>query len=233
MLTVARQGFPYERYILDDYGFTDKNNAMVFYSPTQIQGSLSYMVRPEGCATTVDSAYLASERCSPFKMLDGCNISTGELDYSQRNVGGIVPFESYPLGLENFPTLGGPMVQAGIQLPVYTPPLPPRRQLVPQAKYGDKGNSKRGFNREPPITFDVGDQNGMSLQDAMDEKYSGLVGRDDGMFVGCGCTAISLRIQVCKFLQGVRFFHPLFGFLSQWPGCEPWTRHVCVYPLTW
>lgn len=132
-------------------------------------------------------------------MSDGYDQSTGheELDSSQRDIGGVIPFEPYPLGFENFPAPGGPMVQGGIQVPLHIPPLPPRRELVPQARYGGKANSKRGFNREPPITFAVNDRDGMSLQDAMNEKYEGLEGRDDSMFVGCGCTAISLRLQVC------------------------------------
>lgn len=121
---------------------------------------------------------------------------------SQRNVGGVVPFEPYhPPGLENIPALEGPMVQGDTQVPLYTvppapPPLPPRRELVPQAMYGGKANSKRGFNREPSITFAVDNQSGFSLEDAFNEKYEGLVGRDDGMFVGGGRTAISLRLQV-------------------------------------
>ena len=85
----------------------------------------------------------------------------------------------------------------GIQVPLWTVPQP---ILVPQRMYGMKTSSKRSFRREPPIKFAVGDQNGMPLQDAMDEKYEGLVGRDDGMFLGCDCTAISLRIEVFAVL---------------------------------
>jgi len=56
---------------------------------------------------------------------------------------------------------------------------------------------------------------------AMDEKYAGLVGRDDGMFVGCDCTAISLRLEVCaifdvrlSLLVDARFVDCFFfGFL--------------------
>ena len=81
----------------------------------------------------------------------------------------------------------------GIQVPLWT--VPPR-VLVPQKMYGMKTSSKRRFRRELPIKFVVGGQDGMSLQDAMDQKYEGLVGRDDGMFLGCGCTAISLRLEV-------------------------------------
>lgn len=96
----------------------------------------------------------------------------------------------------------------GVQVPLWTLPLPlpPRRVLVPQRKYSIKASSKRGFNPEPSIRFAVGEQSGMSLQDAMDEKYEGLVGRDDGMFVGCDCTAISLRIE--------------------WPEYKAWNRHI-------
>lgn len=79
---------------------------------------------------------------------------------------------------------------------MWTLPLPLPRMLVPQRKYSIRANNRRGFNPEPPIMFAVGNQTGMSLQDAMDERYEGLVGRDDGMFVGCDCTAISLRIEV-------------------------------------
>lgn len=75
--------------------------------------------------------------------------------------------------------------------------------LVPQRKYEIKTSSKRGFRPEPPIRFAVGDQNGMSLQDAIDERYEGLVGRDDGMFLGCDCTAISLRIEVCAVFSAL------------------------------
>ncbi|KAF9649174.1 hypothetical protein BDM02DRAFT_3095106 [Thelephora ganbajun] len=69
-----------------------------------------------------------------------------------------------------------------------------------------KASGKRGFNPEPPIRFAIGDQSGMPLQDAMDERYEGLVGRDDGVFLGCDCTAISLRIE--------------------WPEYRGWNRHI-------
>ena len=122
-----------------------------------------------------------------------------EWDDAQRSIAGVNPFEPYPLALEGPSATGGSTVQVGgIQVPLWTLPLPPplRRVLVPQRKYGIKANNKRGFNPEPPIRFAVGDQGGLSLQDAMDEKYEGLAGRDDGMFLGCDCTAISLRIEV-------------------------------------
>jgi hypothetical protein len=71
---------------------------------------------------------------------------------------------------------------------------------------------KRGFLSEAPIQFSVGNQSGMSLQDAMDEKYEGLVGRDDGMFLGCDCTAISLRLEVSSLesLVGAKFVDAYF-----------------------
>lgn len=214
-----RQGFPYGFYFLDGYGdgAVDVNNAVMFYNPTQIQGSLSYMVRPQGCATADDGVYLTSEHCSLPKMSDGYDQDVQELDYSERDIGGVIPFEPYSRGLENFPAPGVPVVQGNIEVPPHTPPLPLRRELVPQARYGDKANSKRGFNREPSITFAVGTQDGMSLQDAMNEKYEGLVGRDDEMFVGWGCTAFSLRVEVCaplESLRGVSFVHNLLAFLS-------------------
>jgi len=168
---------------------------------------LSCMAGPGGCTTTVDGVYLTRERCSLCKISDGYNQSGEGSDHSLRSgVRGLVPFEPYPLGLENFPAPGGSMVRGDVQVPLYTLPLPPRLEFVPQVKYGVKVNSKRGFNPQSPITFSVGGQGGMLLQDAMGEKYEGLVGRDDPMFPGCRRTAISLRIQ--------------------WPGCEPWTRHV-------
>lgn len=98
------------------------------------------------------------------------------------------------------------MVEGGTQGPLPLHPLPPHRELVPQVKYGGKANTKTRFTREPPITFAIGDQAGMtlqtgiSLQDALDEKFVGLVDRDEGMFIGCRCTAISLRLQVCTSL---------------------------------
>jgi len=120
-----------------------------------------------------------------------------ELDDSQRTIAGVNPFEPYPQILEGFSAAGGSTVQVGgISVPLWTLPLPPRRVLVPQRQYGIKANNRRGFNQELPIRFTVGDRSGMSLQDAIDERYEGLVGRDDGMFVGCDCTAISLRIEV-------------------------------------
>jgi hypothetical protein len=67
-------------------------------------------------------------------------------------------------------------------------------------------DNRRGFNPHSPIMFAVGDRSGISLQDAMDENYRGLLGRDDGMFFGSSRTAISLRVQ--------------------WPGGAPWARHV-------
>jgi hypothetical protein len=82
----------------------------------------------------------------------------------------------------------------GIQVPLWSLPPNPQRVLVPQRRI--ETYSKRDFHPEPPILFAVGDQSGMSLEDAMNERYEGLVGGDDGMFVGRGCTAISLRIEV-------------------------------------
>lgn len=123
--------------------------------------------------------------------------SVEESDDSQRTIAGVNTFEPYPQVLQGFSAAGGSTVQVGgIPVPLWTLPLPPRRVLVPQRQYSIKANSRRGFNPEPPIRFAVGDRSGMSLQDAINERYEGLVGRDDGMFVGCDCTAISLRIEV-------------------------------------
>jgi len=114
-----------------------------------------------------------------------------------RTIEGVKPFEPYPPALEGFPVPGGSSVHVdGIQVPLWTVPLPPQGILVPQRRYGIGAKGRRGFNPEPSIRFTVGNQSGMSLQDAMDERYEGLVGRDDGMFVGCDCTAISLRLEV-------------------------------------
>ena len=87
------------------------------------------------------------------------------------------------------------------------PPL--IREWVPQVRYGVRANGGRRFNGELPITFAIGVQAGMSLHDAINERYEGLVGRDDEMFTTCECTAISLRIQVrttalLKLVRGVR-----------------------------
>lgn len=121
-----------------------------------------------------------------------------EWEGAPRSIAGIQPFEPYQSMAESLSAVGGSPVQiGGIQVPLWTVP---QRELVPQRMYGMKASSKRGFRREPPIKFAVGDQDGMSLQDAMDEKYEGLVGRDDGMFLGCDCTAISLRIEVFAVL---------------------------------
>lgn len=120
-----------------------------------------------------------------------------EWEGSQRIVAGVNPFEPYQSAVESISAAGGSAVQiGGIQVPLWTLPQVPQRVLVPQRKYGIKTTSKRVFRPEPPIRFAVGNEEGMSLQDAMDEKYEGLVGRDDGMFLGCNCTAISLRIEV-------------------------------------
>jgi len=117
---------------------------------------------------------------------------------AQRIVAGVQPFEPYHSVAESLSAAGGSPVQiGGFQVPIWTLP---QRVLVPQRIYGMKTSSKRGFRREAPIKFAVGDQDGMLLQDAMDEKYEGLIGRDDGMFLGCNCTAISLRIEVSAVL---------------------------------
>lgn len=83
------------------------------------------------------------------------------------------------------------MVGASISAPVL---LPHRGLLVPQVVYGihDSG----GFGQEPPTMFVVDNQRGIPLQDAMEEKYEGLVGRDERMFSRCGSSMISCRIQV-------------------------------------
>ena len=100
-----------------------------------------------------------------------------------------------PPAFENLSAAGGSSVQVGgSQVPLLYFPPNLQRVLVPQRRIDTY--SKRDFHPEPPILFAVGDQSGMSLEDAMNERYEGLVGRDDGMFVGCGCTAISLRIEV-------------------------------------
>ena len=59
----------------------------------------------------------------------------------------------------------------------------PQRVLVPQRVFRIRGSRKREFRRESPIKFALKDQDGISLQDAMDEKYEGLIGRDDGTFL--------------------------------------------------
>ena len=132
-------------------------------------------------------------------MSESYSESVEKWDDSQRSIAGIYPFEPYTPALEGFFAAGGSTMQVGgVPVPLWTLPLPlpPQRIFVPQRKYSIKTNGRRGFNPEPPIMFSVGDQTGMSLQDAMDERYEGLVGRDDGMFLNCDCTAISLRIEV-------------------------------------
>ena len=119
-----------------------------------------------------------------------------EWDGAQRSIAGVNPFEPYLPALENLSAAGGSTIEIeGPQIPLWTLP---QRVLVPQREYGVKTNI-RNFHPKPPIRFAVGDHGGMSLQDAMDEKYEGLVGRDDGMFLGCDCTAISLRLEVLAF----------------------------------
>ena len=138
-----------------------------------------------------------------FKVSDGNDQGPEEVDYNGQDVGGPIPGEQYPLDFENFPTLGGPMGEGGIQVPLPLHPLPPHHDLVPQLRYGGKANTRTPFTREHPIIFVVKDQAGMSLLDAFHERFEGLVNRDDDMFVGCRCTAISLRIQVCTPLLPV------------------------------
>lgn len=162
-----------------------------------------------------------------------------ELDGSQRIIAGVNPFEPYQSALESISAAGGSAMQIrGIQVPLWTLPLAPQRILVPQRKYGIKTSSKRGFHPEPPIKFDVGGQNGMLLEDAMNERYEGLVGRDDGMFLGCNCTAISLRIEVytfsdvlSKLVVSARFVDDFFDLPLQWPKYKAWNRHVCASPI--
>jgi len=167
-----------------DNSIVDTNDTVVLYSPTQRPQSLSFMMS-ESYTQNVEAEW------------DNTH---------QRTIGGVNPFEPYPPAFENFSITGGSMVQAdGIQMPLWILP-PPQRMLVPQRQYTIKSNGKRRFNPELPITFAVGDQSGMPLQDAMDERYEGLVGRDDGMFIGRERTAISLRIE--------------------WPKYKAWTRHI-------
>ena len=66
--------------------------------------------------------------------------------------------------------------------------------------------------------FVVHNQSGMPLQDAMDGKFAGLVGRDEEMIVRCNSTAISLRIQVHICLP-----LPLIDF---------WTKGLLTIPFT-
>lgn len=150
--------------------------------------------------TAVNSVYLTPPLFS-FKISGSYSRSVEEFADAQRDVEGVYPFEPHPLPLEDFSAAGGSTVQiGGVPVPLWTVPfpmlLPPRGLLVPQRKYKIKANGKRGFNAEPSIRFSVGNESGMSLQDAMDEKFEGLVGRDDGVFLGCDSTAISLRIEV-------------------------------------
>jgi hypothetical protein len=152
---------------------------------------------------------------------DGHDQSPEEVDYSEPNVGAVVPFEQYPFGLGDFQALADPIVQGSIQVPPHITPLPPQPELVPQVKYGGRANTRRGFNRVPPITFAVGDRVGILLQDALNERYEGLVDRDDGMFVGCGCTAISLRIQVCTSLVPIPLSTISWVSPNSGPGTHP------------
>ena len=158
------------------------------------------MVRLRDRVITVDSVYLTPILFLYYflkisELYDSQSIE--EWDNSQRSIAGVNPSEPYPPVLEDFSAAGGSTVQVGgIPVPLWTLPLPLPRVLVPQRKYSIRAKNRRGFNPEPRIQFDVGNQAGMSLQDAMEERYEGLVGRDDGMFVGCDCTAISLRIEV-------------------------------------
>ena len=176
----------------------DTNDTVLLYSPTQRPGALSFMVRPRGRVIAADSVYLTSDR-SPLSKISDSYSQSAETEWNdtQRSIAGVNLFEPYPPALESLPAAGGSSVQVGgIQVPLWSLPLNPQRVLVPQRQYGVKTNNKRGFTPEPPILFTVGNQSGMSLEDAKHERYEGLVGRDDGMFLESKCTAISLRIEV-------------------------------------
>lgn len=128
--------------------------------------------------------------CSLFKMSNAYNQASVD-------VGGVSPPEQHSPGVENIPPPGGPVVQGATPAPPQPILLlPPQGDLVPQMRYGIRANNRGRFHPEPPIMFAVGNQSGIPLQDAMEERYEGLVGRDEGMFVGCDSTAISFRIQV-------------------------------------
>jgi hypothetical protein len=196
MLTVK----PQNHYNPNTYEQNPVNadGTVLLHSPTRHHGSSSYMVSLRDRVITFDGVYLAPIPSLLFQISESYPQKVGEWDdNNKRSIAGVSSFEQYPPGLEGFPAAGGSTVQVGGTLvPSWTLPLPPWRVLVPQRRYVVGANSRRGFNPEPPIMFAIGNQSGMSLQDAMDERYEGLVGRDDAMFIGCNCTAISLRIEV-------------------------------------
>ncbi|KAF9785303.1 hypothetical protein BJ322DRAFT_822813 [Thelephora terrestris] len=175
-------GFPHGFYPNGFGYFVDTNGNLVFYhDPTQTQGS------------------------------SGSNTTSNSYNQASVDVGGCKPPGQYSQGIENTPSPEGSMVQQGVlDFPQTLFLLPPRGDLVPQMRYGMRTNKKGGFCPAPPITFAVGNQSGILLQDAIDERFEGLLARDDGMFVGCRSTAISFRIQLP----------------SQWPGLQPWTCHI-------
>lgn len=186
VLTVGFQEFPNGSYLDGGvYYFIDQNGTMfVCSNPAQMQGSSSNTVESQAHVIIVDGAYRLL-----FKV-------PSTYDQCSGDVGGTSPPQQHPQGPENTQARDTSMVSGDTMAPLYPLLLPPPGELVPQTPYGIMANNRRGFNAGPPIMFVVGDRSGISLQSAMDECYKGLLGRDDGMFVGSPCTAISLRIQV-------------------------------------
>lgn len=226
----VRQGLPQGYYSPNTFGnnFVDASDTVLLYSPTQRSGSLSFMVSSEVVRLRRQRFGDLQPFSFQFKMSESYSQGAEpEWDDDKRSIAGVHPFEPFPSVVETLSAAGGSTVQiGGIQVPLWTLPLAPQRVLVPQRKYGIRTSSKRGFHPEPPIKFSVENQDGMSLQDAMDEKYEGLIGRDDGMFLGCDCTAISLRIEVMPFWRSLPFFaDEMFLMVSStFPHSGPSTR---------
>jgi hypothetical protein len=86
--------------------------------------------------------------------------------------------------------------------------------------------------KHPPIEFDHNFKGVMSLRDAMDGEYQGLLGRDDPMFLGFG-SSISLRIQVRMFVNTLKVVLIVStSFLClKIKGYEPW--HQKIYTMDW
>jgi hypothetical protein len=76
------------------------------------------------------------------------------------------------------------------------------------------------------ILFDVNGKCGYPLRDALMERYSGLNGRDDRIFVDLGSSSIAMRLEV-RLAAWAGSNGSLKSYL-QWLLYKGWTRQVGV-----
>ena len=84
-------------------------------------------------------------------------------------------------------------------------------ELVPQVPYQSKNSPLDEMNQAALILFVMRNMNGFPIKAALDEKYTGLVGRDDQIFSPHGPSSTTLRIE--------------------WPGYGSWNHQVDYFSL--